>query len=91
MNIKERQENLLNEAKALVFFFGVSSDVLVTAFKSFDELYDSQEPVSSEQFEAAQNAIDAEIEDLCINRKITQERLEELMENNFAFKSVVIE
>ena len=91
MSVQERQSNFLNEAKALFFFFGVSSDVLVASFKAFDELYASSAHVSSEEFENAQNAIDAEIEDLCIARKITQERLEELMENNFAYKSVVIE
>lgn len=91
MNIQERQANLLNEAKALSFFFCVSSDVLVAAFKVFDELYVSPAHVSSEAFENAQNAIDAEIEELCIARKITQERLDELMDNNFAFKSIVIE
>lgn len=91
MNIQDRQAALLKEAKALAFFFGISSDVLVAAFKSFDELYASPEPVSSDEFTDALNVIDAEIEFLCISRKITQERLDELMENNFAFNSIVIE
>jgi hypothetical protein len=91
MSVQERQASLLNEAKALSFFFGVSSDVLVASFKAFDELYASSAPVSSDEFTDSLNAIDAEIEDLCISGKITQERLEELMDNNFAYKSVVIE
>jgi hypothetical protein len=91
MSVQERQANLLNEAKALIFFFGVSSDLLVAGLNYFDELYASTDPVSSDELVAVLDTIDREIEDLCIARKITQERLEELMENNFAFKSVVIE
>lgn len=90
MNIQERQEHLLNEAKALAFFFGVSSDKLSAAFMLFDSLHESPHHVSSDEFTDALNAIDAEIEDLCIARKITQERLEELMGNNFAFKAITI-
>lgn len=91
MSIQERHENLLNEAKALIFFFNLSSDKLIDAFKSFDDLYASKDPIDPEQFSEALHVVDAEIEDLCIARKITQDRLEELMENNFSYKSVTIE
>lgn len=91
MSVQKRQAHLLNEAKALAFFFGVSSDRLVAAFTVFDDLYASSSHVDAEAFTSAQDAIDAEIEDLCLARKISQEKLEDLMSNNFAFKSVVIE
>lgn len=91
MNVQERYESLLNEAKALIFFFGVSSDLLVAGLNYFDELYASTDPVTADELVAVLDTIDREIEELCIARKITQDRLEELMENNFSFKSVVIE
>lgn len=90
MDIKERQQSLLNEAKALAFFFGVTSEDLSTAFKDFDELYSSTAHVTSGEFEVALNAIDAEIEALCIVHKISQEKLEDLMFNNFSFKAVTV-
>lgn len=90
MDIKERQQSLLNEAKALVFFFGITSDDLSTAFKDFDELYNSPEHVTTGEFEVALNAIDAEIEALCIVNKVSQEKLEDLMSNNFSFKAVTV-
>jgi len=89
-NIKERQTSLLNEAKAMAFFFGVSSEELSLAFKSFEELYSSPEPVSTDEFVQVLNTIDQEIEALCIVHKITQEDLEIKMENNFAFKAVAV-
>lgn len=89
-NIKDRQVSLLNEAKAMAFFFGVSSEDLSSAFKSFDELYSSPDHVSADEFHQALNTIDQEIEALCIVHKISQEALEEKMENNFAFKAVVV-
>lgn len=90
MDIKERQKSLLNEAKALVFFFGITSNDLSTSFKDFDELYSSTEHVTTAEFEFALNAIDAEIEALCIVHKVTQENLEDLMSNNFSFKAVTV-
>lgn len=90
MDIKERQQYLLNEAKALVFFFGITSNDLSTSFKDFDELYSSTEHVTTSEFEFALNAIDAEIEVLCIVHKVTQENLEDLMSNNFSFKAVTV-
>jgi len=90
MNIQERQQSLLNEAKALAYFFGVTSDKLSAAFILFSSLYESTHHVSSDEFTDALNAIDSEIEDLCISNKISQEKLEELMENNFSFKAVAI-
>ncbi|MBX9839869.1 MAG: hypothetical protein K2X69_16315 [Silvanigrellaceae bacterium] len=90
MNIQSRHNSLSNEAKALAFFFNVSSDKLSLAFKSFNELYESTEHVDTEEFEDSLNSIEAELEDICISNKISQEELEELMENNFSFKSVLI-
>lgn len=90
MTIQEREANLLNEAKALAYFFGVTSDKLSAAFILFSSLYEAPHHVSSDEFTDALNAIDSEIEDLCIRNKISQEKLEELMENNFAFKAIAI-
>jgi hypothetical protein len=90
MTVQKRQNSLVDEAKALQFFFNVSSDKLALAFKSFDALYESKDPVTSDEFTDAQNAIDVEIDDLCIKHKIPQEKLEELMENNFSFRSVTL-
>jgi hypothetical protein len=90
MPIKSRNESLLNEAKALAFFFNVSSVKLSDLFKEFDLLYSSTGHVSTEDFEDSLNLIDSEIEDICISHKISQEELEKLMENNFSFKNVCI-
>lgn len=90
MNIKEREDSLLNEAKAMAFFFGISSDKLSSAFILFASLYEAPHHVSYDDFNDALNAIDAEIEDLCLSNHISQENLEYLMENNFAFKSISI-
>lgn len=90
MDIQSRKEQLLNEAKAMAFFFNVSSDSLSMAFNFFNTLYESTEHVSTEDFEVVLNFIEAEIEDLCISEKISQEKLEELMLNNFSFKNVSI-
>ena len=90
MNVQERQANLLNEAKALKFFFSLSSPKLVAAFDKFNELYTSNEAVTPEEFEQSLNNIDSEIEDLCIAHKVTQESLEALMHKNDSFHSVII-
>lgn len=90
MNIQERHNYLLDQAKAIAFFFNVSSDSLSMAFKFFNTLYESTEHVSTEDFEVTLNFIEAEIEDLCISEQISQEKIEELMENNFSFKSLLI-
>lgn len=90
MTLADRNVALLNEAKAMLFFFNVTSVDLSNCFKNFFELYSSTYPVSTEEFEESLNKIEDEIEDLCIKNKISQEKLEELMENNFAFKNVVI-
>lgn len=90
MDIQSRKEKLLNEAKAMAFFFNVSSDALSMAFNFFNTLYESTEHVSTEDFEVTLNFIESEIEELCISEQISQEKLEELMENNFSFKSVLI-
>lgn len=90
MDIQSRYNSLLNEAKAMFFFFNASSDKLSLAFKSFNVLYASTEHVSTEEFEVVLNSIEAEIEDICIANKISQEKLEELTENNFSFKNVSI-
>lgn len=90
MSIQERHEKLMNEAKALAFFFGVSSVKLSSGFILFAALYEAPHHVSSDEFEDELNAIDAEIEDLCISNNISEETLEEMMSNNFAYKSVAI-
>lgn len=41
MTIQEREANLLNEAKALAYFFGVTSDKLSAAFILFSSLYEA--------------------------------------------------
>lgn len=90
MSIQEREQSLLNEAKALAYFFGVTSDKLSAGFILFASLYEAPHHVSSDEFTDALNAIDSELEELCISNKISQEKLEELMENNFAFKAISI-
>lgn len=89
MNIQERQVNLVNEVKALQFFYNLSSESLLSAIQSFDELFESSDHVDTEDFIQAQNEIDSEIEALCITHKISQECLEALMRVNPSFKDVV--
>ena len=38
MELLERQKNYIDEAKALEFFFNISSDKLTQSFKDFDSL-----------------------------------------------------
>lgn len=82
MELLERQKNYIDEAKALEFFFNISSDKLTQSFKDFDSLYASTEHVTADEFIQSQNAINEEIESLCIANKISQEKLEELMGKN---------
>lgn len=90
MNIQDRQESLVNEAKALQFFYNLSSPPLVESIQAFDTLFESTEHVPAEDFINAQNEIDSEIEALCITHQITQETLEVLMAANSNFKQVVL-
>lgn len=90
MNIQDRQESLVNEAKALQFFYNISSAPLVESIQAFDTLFESTEHVPAEDFIKLQNEIDSEIEALCITHKISQECLEGLMHVNHEFKKVVL-
>jgi len=90
MSVQKRQAHLLNEAKALAFFFGVSSERLLSSLKVFDDLYADSKQVNADELHSALNVIDLEIERLCINNSITDDQLEDCMDNNFAFKSVVL-
>lgn len=90
MTLIERKNALLVEAQAMLFFFNVTSSALSDNFNSFATLYSSQLQVTIEEFEESLNKIEAEIEDLCIANKISQEKLEDLIENNFSFKNVLI-
>lgn len=88
MDIQDRKTSLLHEAKALLFFFGISSDKLVSTLNAYEQLYQSPNHVSSDEFETALNAVDAEIESLCLSHNIAQEKLEDLMSNNFSYKAI---
>lgn len=90
MAIEDKQSKLMGEAQALKHFYGVTSDRMKDLFKAFSDLYESTDDVHSDEFYGALNAIDNEIEDLCLSKGIVQERLEERMDADDSYMSVDI-
>ena len=88
MAIEDKQAQLMGEAQALKHFYGITSDRMKELFKAFSELYESTDDTHSDEFYDALNAIDDEIEDLCLSKGIVQERLEERMEADDSWMNV---
>ncbi|MNC55372.1 hypothetical protein D3C75_1048990 [compost metagenome] len=82
MNIQERHDKLLQDARALRHFYSIEDKPLYEAFAAFNKAFTSTEHVTTDEFEALLNAVDERIERLCIDRKITEEFLEVLIEGN---------
>lgn len=78
----DRHKQLLLEAQALRHFYQVDDLELYTAFNAFAIAWNSREHVTGDQFTGIMDVIDARIEDLCLERKILDTFLEELIEGN---------
>lgn len=89
MTIQEHRNKLMQEAQALKHFYSIESPKLREAFAAFDAAYNSPAHVESEEFSALLNAVDAELEDLCIANKITEDLLDDLTECNAILLSKV--
>lgn len=76
--IKDDRDKLELEAKAIKHFFAVESPSVKAAFATFDELYHS--PCEVEALTDALDGINNAIEDMCLEHRIAQEHIEELME-----------
>lgn len=85
MSIQERHDKLLQDARALRHFYQIEDKALYDAFMLFHRSFTSTEHISTETFEELLNAVDERIERLCIDRKITEEYLEVLIEGNEEF------
>lgn len=88
MVIEDQQAKLMAEAQALKYFFKAESAALKHAFEDFAELYEAERDIDSDEFYAALNAIEAELEDLCLSQGIAQESLESYMLVDVAYQQV---
>lgn len=78
----DRHKRLLLEAQALRHFYQVDDLELYTAFNAFAAAWNSREHVTGDQFTGMMDVIDGRIEDLCLERKIRDTFLEELILGN---------
>ena len=82
MNVQERHDHLLQEAQALRHFYNIEDKALYEAFAAYNKAWVSTEHVESDAFTELLNAVDERLERLCIDRGISEEFLEELIEGN---------
>lgn len=79
MTIQERGVKLASQAKVLALYYNVTSSRLQRDLMNFVELWNTPGHVEPELFAAILDMIEAEIEDLCLANKITEEELDELV------------
>lgn len=79
MTIQERGVKLATEAKVLALHYNITSAKLQRQLMNFVELWNTPGHVEPELFTAILDDIEAQIEDLCLANKITEDELDELV------------
>lgn len=79
--IREQFDDIVNEVKALNFFYRIADEQLCASINAFEVLWEDTNS-TTDQLQEAVNVIEARIEDVCLAHGVVQEQLEELMENN---------